>query len=172
MDQIAKPAAAPNGADAPLVLRDVSQRSATSHNMIKFLQKVRDAVRTPYDPNPHRREEVVRFLAQRFVRSHEEWHRDFAAAHGIPLSFVTWYRGTCSKHFGYDLSAALPDDRLVEDLGLFDATWSDADWDIIEDYEAQFGCKQPPLEHVATFGQFIEALWSAALHSGERWKTQ
>jgi len=130
--------------------------------MLKFLQKVRDAVRSPYDPNPHRRAEVVCFLAQRPSRSHEEWHREFAAAHGIPLSFVAWYRDTCSKYFEYDLSAALPDDRLVEDLGFGDATWSDADWDILEDYEAKFGCKRPPLKHVKTFGQFLEALW---LHS-------
>jgi hypothetical protein len=130
--------------------------------MFKFLQKVRNAVRSPYDPNPHRREEVVRFFAQRPSRSHADWHRDFGAARGIPLSFVAWYRDTCSKYFGYDLSAVLPDDRLVEDLGFFDATWSDADWDILEDYEAQFGCKRPPLEHVTTFGQFLEALWSHA----------
>ena len=130
--------------------------------MLKFLQKVRDAVMSPYDPNPHRRAGMVRFLAQRASRSHEEWHREFADARGIPLSFVVWYRDTCSKYFGYDLSAALPDDRLIEDLGFFDATWSDADWDILEGYDAEFGCKRPPLEHVTTFGQFLEALWSHA----------
>jgi AcrR family transcriptional regulator len=128
--------------------------------MLKLLQKVRDAIRSSYDPNPHRRAEVIRFLAERPSRFHDEWHRDFAAARGIPLSFVAWYLDTCSKYFGYDLSAALPDDRLVEDLGFSDATWSDADWDILEDYEAQFGCKSPPLEHVTTFGQFLEALWT------------
>jgi hypothetical protein len=128
--------------------------------MLKFIQKVRDAMRSPYDPNPHRREEVVRFLAQRPSHSHEEWRREFAPE--IPLSFIAWYRDTCSKYFEYDLSAALPDDRLVEDLGFFDATWSDADWDILEDYEAQFSCKRPPLERVTTFGQFLEALWSHA----------
>ena len=101
-------------------------------------------------------------MAQRPCRSHEEWHREFAAPRGIPLSFVVLYRDTCSKYFEYDLSAALPDDRLVEDFGFGDATWSDADWDILEAYEAEFGCKRPPLEHVTTFGQFIEALW---LHS-------
>ena len=117
-------------------------------------------MRSPYDPNSDRRSEVVHLLAQRPSRSHEEWQREFAPE--MPLSFITWYRDTCSKYFGYDLSAALPDDRLVEDLGFFDATWSDADWDILEDYEAQFGCKRPALEHITTFGQFIEALWSHA----------
>ena len=102
------------------------------------------------------------WLSDLLVFKHEEWHREFAAAHGIPLSFVTWYRDTCSKYFEYDLSAALPADRLVEDLGFGDATWSDADWDILEDYEAAFGCKRPPLEHIKTFGQFLVALW---LHS-------
>ena len=128
--------------------------------MLQFLQKVRDTMRSPYDPNSDRRSEVVHLLAQRPSRSHEEWQREFAPE--MPLSFITWYRDTCSKYFGYDLSAALPDDRLVEDLGFFDATWSDADWDILEDYEAQFGCKRPALEHITTFGQFIEALWSHA----------
>ena len=86
--------------------------------MLQFLQKVRDTMRSPYDPNPHRRSEVVRLLAQRPSRSHEEWQREFAPE--MPLSFIAWYRDTCSKYFGYDLSAALPDDRLVEDLGFFD----------------------------------------------------
>jgi len=128
--------------------------------MLKFLQKVRDAMRSSYRPNPCRREQVVQFLAQRPSRSHEEWRRDFAPE--IPLSFIAWYRETCSKCFGYDLSAALPDDRLVEDLGFSDATWSDADWDLLEDFEGQFGCKRPALAHVTTFGQFLEALWSHA----------
>jgi len=55
---------------------------------------------------------------------------------------------------------------LVEDLGLGEATWSDADWDVLEDYEAEFDCKRPPLEHVTTFGQFLEALWSHAPKNG------
>jgi hypothetical protein len=126
--------------------------------MLKFIKKIRDAMRSPYDPNPDRRKEVICFLAQRPSRSHEEWQREFVP--DIPLSFVAWYRDTCSKYFEYDLSAALPDDRLVEDLGFYDATWSDADWDILEDYEGEFGCERPPLEHVTTFGQFIDALWS------------
>lgn len=126
--------------------------------MLKFLQKVRDALRTPYDPNPHRRTEVVQMLAQRPSRSHEEWHREFAP--DIPPSFIAWFRDTCSKYFGYDLSAALPSDRLVEDLGFGDATWSDADWDIIEDFEAEFRCKRPRLDRIITFGEFLEALWS------------
>ena len=129
---------------------------------LKILQKVRSALRSTYDPDPQRRAEVVQFLAQRPSRSHEEWHREFAAARGIPLSFVVWFRDTCSKYFEYDLSAALPEDRLVEDLGFGDATWDDADWDIIEDYEAKFGCKIPSLDHVTTFGQFLGALWSHA----------
>jgi hypothetical protein len=126
--------------------------------MLKFLQKVRDAIRSPYDPNPHRRAEVVQFLAQRASRSHEQWRHEFAP--DIPISFVAWYRDTCSKYFGYDLSAALPSDRLVEDLGFGEATWSDADWDIVEDFEAEFDCKRPRLDHITTFGEFLAALWS------------
>lgn len=151
----------------PLRRAGIAQLSVNRHRpMFKFLQKVREAVRSPYAPNPRRREEVIRLLAQRVSRSHEEWHREFAAPRGIPLSFVAWYRDTCSKYFEYDLSAALPDDRLVEDLGFSDATWSDADWDILEDYEAKFHCKRPQLEQVTTFGQFLEALWSYAHANG------
>ncbi len=115
-------------------------------------------MRSQYAPDPDRRKEVIRRLAQRPSLSHVEWQREFAP--DIPISFVAWYRDTCSKYLEYDLSAALPDDRLVEDLGLYDATWSDVDWDILEDYEGQFGCKRPPLEHVTTYGQLIKALWS------------
>jgi hypothetical protein len=130
--------------------------------MLKIIQKIGNVLRHPYDPNPHRRAEVIRFLAQRPVRSHEEWHRDFAEAQGIPLSFVIWYRDTCSKNFEYDLSAALPDDRLREDLGMFDATWGDVDLDIVEDYESHYGVKlitHPP-QPITTFGQMMSGLWS------------
>src|ERR1039458_5139567 len=75
--------------------------------MLKVFQKIADVLRPRYDPNPRRRDEVVRFLAQRPVLTHEEWHRLFAADRGIPLDFVRWFRDTCSKYFEYDLSAAL-----------------------------------------------------------------
>lgn len=145
-----------------------SNRAGVSRHreMLESLRKIRDAMRSPYDPNPRRRRDVVRFLAQRRSRSHEEWHREFAVERGIPLSFVAWYRDTCSKYFGYDLSAAVPDDKLVEDLGFGDATWGDADWDILEQYEAEFDGKRPPLENVTTFGHFLEALWTQARKDG------
>ena len=127
--------------------------------MSKFLKKLKDVLRSPYAPNPHRRKEVVHNLAQRDSLTNEEWHHQFAEPLGIPLSFVAWYRDTCSEYFGYDLSAALPNDKLIDDLGLFEATWGDSDWDILEDYEAQFKCKRPLLEDATTFGQFLEQLW-------------
>lgn len=128
--------------------------------MRKFLQTIRQALKTPYDPDLGRRAEVTRFLSHRPSFTSEAWHQRFAASHGIPLSFVAWFRDACSKYFEFDLSAALPEDRLVEDLGLFSATWGDADWDILEDYEGRFGCKRPPLENVFTFGQLLQTLWS------------
>ena len=132
--------------------------------MLKVFQKIADVLRPRYDPNPRRRDEVVRFLAQRPVLTHEEWHRLFTADRGIPLDFVRWFRDTCSKYFEYDLSAALPDDRLVEDLGMYDATWGDVDWDILEDYESRYDAKIPSDEQprIKTFGQFLEELWSHA----------
>jgi len=115
-----------------------------------------------YDPSPLRCDEVVRFLSQRPSLSHEEWHRRFAG--DIPLDFVRWFRDACSQYFEYDLSAALPEDRLVEDLGLYDATFSDVDMDILEDYEARYGAKIPDdgQTRITTFGQFVETLWSYA----------
>jgi hypothetical protein len=127
--------------------------------MHKFFLKLADKLRMPYDPSPLRRDEVVHFLSQRPTLSHEEWHRRFAS--DIPLDFVRWFRDACSQYFEYDLSAALPDDRLVEDLGMRDATFSDVDMDILEDYEARFGAKIPDdaQPRITTFGQFLRVLW-------------
>ena len=88
-----------------------------------------------------------------------EWHRRFAP--DIPLDFVRWFRDACSQHFEYALSAALPDDRLVEDLGMYDATFSDVDMDILEDYEARYRARIPDdgQTHITTFGQFLRTLW-------------
>ena len=132
--------------------------------MLKLFQKIADALRPRYDPNPQRRAEVVRALSLRPTLSHEEWHRRFAADRGISLDFVRWFRDTCSQYFEYDLSAALPDDRLIDDLGMYDATWGDVDWDILEDYEGRFDAELPAYAQTAilTFGQFMEALWSHA----------
>ncbi|MBM3861743.1 MAG: hypothetical protein FJ395_19130 [Verrucomicrobia bacterium] len=127
--------------------------------MHKLFLKIADKLRMPYDPNPLRRDEVVRFLSQRPSFSHEEWQARFAP--DIPLDFIRWFREACSRYFEYDLSAALPDDRLVEDLGMYDATWGDVDWDILEDYEGEYDAKIPPDEQlgIKTFGQLLEALW-------------
>jgi hypothetical protein len=50
---------------------------------------------------------------------------------------------------------------------MFDATWGDADWDILEDFESHFGANVPVAnqERVTTFGQFLEMLWSQAQKS-------
>ena len=120
----------------------------------------------PYSPNSKRRAEVIEQLSQRPSLSHEEWHARFAAPKGIPLKFVAWFRDTCSKYFEYDLSGALPDDRLIEDLGLFEATWGDTDWDILEEYEGEFSCKRPQSGDMKTFGALLEGLWTHAKQRG------
>jgi hypothetical protein len=127
--------------------------------MHRFFLKIADKLRMPYDPSPLRRDKVVRFLSARPPLSSEEWQHRFAP--DIPLDFVRWFRDACSQYFEYDLSAALPDDRLVEDLGMYDATFSDVDMDIVEDYEARFGVKLPAEggPSVITFGQLLERLW-------------
>jgi hypothetical protein len=92
----------------------------------------RDAPRV-FEPDLRRRQEVVRFLPDRPALTHEEWHRRFAADWGIPLEFVRWFRNCCSRKFECDLSAALPGDRLIEDLGMCVATWGNVEWEIWED---------------------------------------
>jgi hypothetical protein len=132
--------------------------------MRDLLLKIADRVRMPYHPSPLRRDEVVRFLSQRPSLSHDEWHRRFGAARGVPLDFVDWFRNMCSKNFEFDLSAALPDDRLFEDLGLHDATWGDVGLDIVEDFEERFSVKLPVevSPRITTFGQLMEFLWTYA----------
>ena len=116
-------------------------------------------------PSKHRRAEAQRLLERRPTLSNEEWHRRYAAPHSIPLSFVAWYRDTCSKYFEFDLSAALPTDRLVEDLGAGDATWCDVDLDIAEEFKGEFNVPWPDTTGVLTFGDLFGRLWSAASDS-------
>jgi len=111
-----------------------------------------------YGPNPKRRREVIRMLSQRPVLSDEDWHQRFYSETTIPLTFTTWVRKALSKYFGYDLSRAVPDDRLVRDLGLYEATWDDTHWDIFEDFQGTFDTDLPPqddLEKVVTLDDFI-----------------
>jgi hypothetical protein len=133
--------------------------------MHKFFLKIVDKVRMPYDPSPLRRDEVVRFLSERPTLSHEDWQRRFTP--DIPLDFVRWFRDACSQYFEYDLSAALPDDKLVEELGMYDATFSDVDMDILEDYEARYHAKIPDdgQTRITTFGQLLQTLWLPAQHT-------
>jgi hypothetical protein len=130
----------------------------------KFILRATDKVRMPHDPSPLRRDAVVRFLSQRPTLSDVEWHRRYAAPLGISLDFVIWFRDMCSDNFDYDLSAALPEDRLFEDLGLNDATWGDVALDILEDFEARFGVKLPDEvdSPITTFGKLLEFFWKYA----------
>jgi hypothetical protein len=126
--------------------------------MRNVLQQLAELPCSLFQPDLRRREEVVRFLSERPALTHEEWHRRFVAERGIPLEFVRWFRNTCSKHFEYDLSAALPADRLVEDLGMCEATWGDVEWEIWE----ACGGRLPPEDHarIATLGELFQQLWS------------
>jgi hypothetical protein len=130
--------------------------------MHKFFLKIADKLRMPYDWSRIRRAEVVHILSQRQPLTHEEWQRRYAPE--IPLEFVSWFRDTCSRYFEFDLSAALPEDRLVEDLGMYRATWPDVDWDILEDYGSRFksGISSEEQPSIKTFGGLLRALWSHA----------
>ena len=132
--------------------------------MLKLVERIAEALRPRYHPNPRRRREVVAFLSLRRARSDEEWHQDFAAERGVPLEFVRWFRDTCSRYFEYDLSAAVPEDRLVDDLGMYEATWGDVDRDIFEEFEGHFDAKVPAdaQASIVTFGQLLNVLWSHA----------
>jgi hypothetical protein len=134
-----------------------------------LLDKLADALRSPYDPNPTRRAAVTKFLSGRTPLTDAEWHSRFAASEGIPLEFVVWFREMCSKNFEFDLSGALPDDKLREDLGMNEATWGDTSWDLIEDYEEHFGVKLPDrvVPPVTTFGQLLKLFWENARTRGK-----
>jgi hypothetical protein len=131
--------------------------------MPTLLAKIADKLRLPYDWSRIRRAEVIEFLSRRQPLTHEEWQRRFAP--DVPIDFVCWFRDTCSRRFEFDLSAALPDDRLIEDLGLYRATWPDVDVDILEDFGSRFRVKAPSdeeLTRILTFGEFFRAFWKYA----------
>lgn len=133
--------------------------------MGSLLAKIAAKLPTFYRWSRTRRAEVVEFLSRRQPLTHEEWQRRFAP--DIPLDFVRWFRDACSRYFEFDLSAALPEDRLIEDLGLFYATWPDVDWDIFEDFETKFGAERPreTQPQIVTFGDFLRRLWNCAQKS-------
>ncbi|MBM3881208.1 MAG: hypothetical protein FJ387_16045 [Verrucomicrobia bacterium] len=131
--------------------------------MRKLIQRLTGKVRRQKEPDPEvRRAEVMDFLGRRPSFDHREWQERFAPE--IPVEFVAWYRETCSRCFGYDLSGARPEDQLTDDLGMYRATFSDIDMDILEDYESRFGAQLPPEEQleIGTFGDFLEKLWRHA----------
>ena len=129
--------------------------------MPTLLAKIADRMRLPYSWSRIRRAEVIEFLSRRQPLTHEEWQQRFAP--DIPLDFVCWFRDACSRYFEFDLSAALPSDRLIEDLGMFDATWPDVSWDILEDFGTKFRAEIPEDEpRVLTFGDFLHILWKYA----------
>jgi hypothetical protein len=136
--------------------------------MHRLYLKIADKLRMPYDPSPLRRDEVIRFLSARPPLSNEQWQCRFAP--DIPLDFVSWFRDMCSKNFEFDLSAALPEDRLVEDLGMFDATFSDVDMDILEDFEARYHARIPDdgQPRITTLGQLLRKLWLHAQQGAAR----
>jgi len=125
--------------------------------MIELFQRIADAIRSPYAPDPHRRKEILEVLSRRPALSNAEWHNRYTQAYKIPIEFTSWYRETCSKCFEYDLSGALPDDRLVDDLGLYDATWGDTDWDILE--ECGIDLEDEGLKDIQTFGELLNYAW-------------
>ena len=121
--------------------------------MRNLIAKMRDLLRPGYDPDPTRRLEVIALLAERKPMSDSDWLRQLDVS-GIPSEFVASFRVRCSEAFGYQLDAALPGDRLVDDLGLYSATWSDTDMDILEAFDIQMkSVPEDRLQQTETMGQ-------------------
>ncbi len=133
-----------------------------------MLENFLNVIKPKYDPDITKRKEVIAFLDQRDKLSHEEWYKLYAKTKGISLPFVTWFRDLCSDTFEYDLKGALLDDKLVDDLGLYEATWSDVDMDIFEDFEDKFGKKitSESLGNIVTFGDLLELMWHQETKKG------
>ncbi|MAG55634.1 MAG: hypothetical protein CMJ83_05015 [Planctomycetes bacterium] len=108
---------------------------------VRIWQWIRDAIARvgSYGPNLERRYEVSVRLAQLPSLSDAEWITQRSGSTPIPPAFVSWFRKCLEECFEFNLSAAAPDCRLVEDLGMFDATWSDVTWDIDDAFESAFG---------------------------------
>ncbi len=134
-------------------------------NLNEILTAIASRFRSQCGPDQSRRAQVIESLARREQLSHAEWHQRYAAAEGIPFEFVAWFRDTCSRYFEFDLSAALPTDRLVEDLGMCEATWSDVDDYILNAFERWSGVPIPEDITFYTFGDFLGCLW---MHSREQ----
>jgi hypothetical protein len=118
-----------------------------------------------YGPSSKRRREVIQMLSQRPALSDEDWHQQFYSETNIPSTFTAWVRKAFSTYFGYDLTRAVPGDRLTQDLGLFEATWGDTDWDIFEEFQAVFDADLPnqdDLDKIVTLDDFIRIFWSCS----------
>lgn len=119
-----------------------------------------------YGPNPKKRREVIQMLSQRPVLSDEDWHQRFYSETSIPTTFTARVRKVLSTYFGYDLTRAVPGDRLVRDLGLFEATWDDTDRDIFEEFQVTFDAdlpRQDDLDKIVTLDDFIRIFWSCSV---------
>ena len=129
--------------------------------MLKFFQQLKSIFSNFYDPNMNRRKEVELFLSNRTTLTDEEWYSQYSNEIGASLEFIQWFRSTCTNVFGYNLSSAIPSDRLIEDLGMYKATWGDVDWDLLEIFEGEYGLTVPETElsSAKTFGELLNTLW-------------
>jgi hypothetical protein len=115
----------------------------------------------------HVREEVVTRLASRPILSDSQWKEEFYPTAEIPESFITWFRQSISKCWGFDLSQAIPTDRLVEDLGLGTATWNDTYLDIVEDLMDAYEVSMPESrglldKSITTLDDMFHLFWKHA----------
>jgi hypothetical protein len=121
----------------------------------------------------HVREEVVTRLASRPILSDSQWKAEFYPTAEIPESFITWFRQSISKCWGFDLSQAVPTDRLVENLGLGTATWNDTYLDIVEDlmdaYEVTMPESQGLLDKsITTLDDMFHLFWEYASRAPQK----
>jgi hypothetical protein len=117
----------------------------------------------PLGPHRAARRSIKAKLAVRPNLSDTEWASRLEPAVAVPAAFVGWFRRSASRAFGFDLSAALPSDRLMEDLGLYEATWSDAEMDVDVDVECDFNVQIPDdsarRKAIQTLGAWAEYYW-------------
>jgi len=113
---------------------------------MKFLSKICTIFKSFLNSGQHLshvRKEVVTSISSRPILSDSQWKAKFYPTADIPESFITWFRQSISNCWGFDLSQAVPTDRLAEDLGLGTATWNDTYLDIVEDLMDTYKVSMP-----------------------------
>jgi hypothetical protein len=112
-------------------------------------------------PEPGARERLFALLRERPNLSADEWFTQFGPRGLVRRDVGGFVLQLFRDLMKIDGGRVRPGDRLVEDLGLGTATWSDWEFDMAEQFESQFHfrfTRERPFPHTDNFGEFLAAL--------------